>query len=238
MYELSGKVRYSEVDKNSRLTWPALLNYFQDCSVSHSESLGVGVEYLEKNCMAWMLTSWLVEVNEMPRLNTPVRVQTWPYDFKGLYGYRNFRLLGEDGRVYACADTTWALIDTGSGRPLRVSKELAEVYGLDPRLPMEQGERRILIPETYEQQEPIRVQRYFIDTNDHMNNEKYVMVAQEFVPADFQIGCMQADYKRAAVYEDVIVPRVTAEEDRITVNLVSEEGKPYSVVKFCRAGEK
>ena len=45
MYEFDSTVRYSEVDSKGQMTWLALMDYFQDCSVFHSESVKLGVEY-------------------------------------------------------------------------------------------------------------------------------------------------------------------------------------------------
>ena len=36
MYEFDSRVRYSETDAQGRMTWLALMDYFQDCSVFHS----------------------------------------------------------------------------------------------------------------------------------------------------------------------------------------------------------
>ena len=40
-YEWKCRVRYSETGVDGKLTLPALVNYFQDCSTFHSESLGL-----------------------------------------------------------------------------------------------------------------------------------------------------------------------------------------------------
>ena len=96
MYEFDSRVRYSEVDAKGRLTWLALMDYFQDCSVFHSESLQVGVDYLAKNHIAWVLSSWQICVNHMPRLADVVTTQTWAYGMKSFYGYRNFAMKHSD----------------------------------------------------------------------------------------------------------------------------------------------
>ena len=44
MYEFDSRVRYSETDAQGRMTWLALMDYFQDCSVFHSEAVNLGVE--------------------------------------------------------------------------------------------------------------------------------------------------------------------------------------------------
>ena len=44
MYEFDSRVRYSETDAQGRMTWLALMDYFQDCSVFHSEAVNLGVD--------------------------------------------------------------------------------------------------------------------------------------------------------------------------------------------------
>lgn len=53
MYTFDSRIRYSEIDRSGRLSIPAVVDYFQDCSAFQSEELGVGVEYLanKKTCM-------------------------------------------------------------------------------------------------------------------------------------------------------------------------------------------
>ena len=47
-YTFRSKVRYSECDREGRLTPFSVINYFQDCSTFQSEDLGVGVKYLSE----------------------------------------------------------------------------------------------------------------------------------------------------------------------------------------------
>lgn len=237
VYEMDGNVRYSEVDAKGRMTWLALLSYFQDCSVFQSEHLNMGIEYLAGHHMAWVLSSWQVRVEEMPQLADEIHVQTWAYDFKGFYGYRNFALNNAEGKRLAYANSIWVLIDTESGRPIRVTQEIGDAYGLEKPLELSCPERKMQMPETYEQKEPVRVQKYFIDTNQHMNNEKYVMIAQEFVPEHFQIEEIRVEYKKAAMLDDILYPRVTIEDQSVVTVLTDENGRPYAIVKFIRRKE-
>lgn len=238
VYEMNGNVRYSEVDAKGQMTWLALLSYFQDCSVFQSEQLNMGVQYLAEHHMAWVLSSWQVRVDEMPYLADEIHVQTWAYDFKGFYGYRNFALNNAEGKHLAYANSIWVLVDTESGRPLRVPQDMGDAYGMEEPLELSATERKIRVPENYEEKEPVRVQKYFIDTNYHMNNEKYVMIAQEFVPEHFQIEEIRVEYKKAAVLDDVLYPRVTIEDHEVVTVLADENGKSYAVVKFLGRKEE
>jgi acyl-ACP thioesterase len=232
MYEFDSRVRYSEVDSKGELTWLALMDYFQDCSVFHSEQENLSVEYLAEHHIAWVLSSWQICRNRMPRLAEQITTQTWAYGMKGFYGYRNFVMKDGQGETLAYANSVWVLVDTQSGRPVRVPDEMGERYGIEPKLPMERAPRRIALPEAYEERETLSVPSFFIDTNQHMNNSHYVEVALGFVPEDFVIREVRVEYRRAAKEGDLLCPRVGSTAYGMVTTICDEEGQPYAVVEF------
>lgn len=232
MYQLKSKVRYSESNKNSRLSYYALFNYLQDTSTLHSESLGEsGADLLEQN-MAWIISFWQVCIEEMPRLSEDIVVSTWPYQTKGLFGLRNFQVENGVGRQIVKANSIWVMMDVRTGRPIRITEEVSSHYPDEPKLDMDYCDRKIPIPQNYESKEPIRVSEYFIDTNRHMNNAKYVMVAENFLPDDMHVREIRVEYKRPALFGDLLYPRVTKAENEFTVVLADEEGNAYATVLF------
>ena len=77
-FEFDGRVRYSEIDHQGTMTLPALVNYFQDCTTFHSESVGLGMERLREEKKAWVLSYWQVIVERYPKLNEKITVGTFP----------------------------------------------------------------------------------------------------------------------------------------------------------------
>lgn len=232
MYQLKSKVRYSEASAKSRLTYHALLNYLQDASTLHSEELGEsGAELFEQN-MAWVLSFWQICIEEMPKTSEDICVKTWPYSTKGLFGLRNFCLENAEGEQIVKANSIWVLIDPRTGRPIRITDEVSSHYPDEPKLEMDYCDRKIMIPDTYEEMPAITVPKYFIDTNNHMNNAKYVMAAEEYLPEDFYVKEIRVEYKTSAVLGDIIVPRVTLKEKEATVVLADAESRPYATVLF------
>ena len=232
MYQLKSKVRYSEANEKSQLTYHALLNYLQDSSTFHSEELGeTGAQLLEQN-MAWILSFWQICIEEMPKSSEDICVNTWPYHTKGLFGLRNFCVENAKGAQIVKANSIWVLIDPRTGRPIRIPEEVSSHYPDEPKLDMDYCDRKIAVPDVYEEMPAIRVPKYFIDTNRHMNNAKYVMVAEEYLPEDFAVREMRVEYKKAAVLGDVIVPRLTMEDKKATIVLTDADGKTYATVLF------
>lgn len=232
MYQFDSRIRYSEVDKECNLTLTAMMNYFQDCSVAHSESLDRGVRYLSENHMAWVLSSWQICCDNMPRLFDEVTVSTWAYDMKAFYGYRNFTMDRKNGERLAYANSVWVLVDTLTGRPVKVPEDIINEYGTSPQLEMECSSRKIKVPADMEAGAEMVVPKFFIDSNQHMNNEKYVAIAQELLPAEFKIKEIRVEYKKEAKLGDAIRSSVKKTDEGIVAVLADTEDKPYAVVQF------
>jgi acyl-ACP thioesterase len=238
MYSFDSRVRYSEVDEKQQLSITAMVNYLQDCSTFQSEDIGRGLTYLEAQHKAWLLSSWQIVIERLPKLGEKIRVSTWPYEFKAMYGYRNFMIEDSDGVPLVKADAVWFLYDTESGRPLKVQPEDIRGYytGEHERLVMPEAPRRIRIPETFLTGSPLTVMAHHIDTNHHVNNAKYIEIARESLLqiADCrdepELRELRVEYKKAAVLGDVMIPHITKEDDIYTVVLSSTEGQPYAVV--------
>ena len=112
MYSFESRIRYSEVDQNQELSVTGIINYLQDCSTFQSEDLNLGVTYLQEHHRAWWLSSWQIVIERYPRLGEEIIVSTWPYDFKGIYGYRNFTICDKKGHYLVKANSIWFFFDT------------------------------------------------------------------------------------------------------------------------------
>lgn len=232
MYIFNTRVRYSEVGRDERLTLNGIVNYFQDCSTFHSEDIGLGIQYLRGQKRAWVLSSWQLVVNKYPKLGDEIQVGTWPYDFNGFYGSRNFVMNDKEGNHLAYANSLWIFMDTEKGRPAKITEDMFIGYQLEPRLEMDYASRKIGGPAGGQTGASFPVRKYHIDTNNHVNNGQYIQMAAEFIPFDFKINQMRAEYKRAALYGNMIIPRVHEEENVYTIALCDELEKPYAIVEF------
>ena len=232
MYSFDSCVRYSEVGEDKKLTLNGMINYFQDCSTFHSEELHVGVGKLEALQRVWVLSSWQIVIDRYPSLCERIRISTWPYQFQGFLGWRNFTMTDGDGRMLAWANSLWTFLDTQTGRPARVPEEFENAYGLEERLDMNYASRKLPMPKGGETGDPFAVQKHHLDTNHHVNNGQYIQMAREYVPEDFRIRQMRAEYKKSALLGDMIYPVTAFEDGRYTIGLCDELGKPYAVVEL------
>ena len=231
-YTTEGRIRFSEVDHTRRITLPGIVNYFQDCSTFQSEDLGLGIMHCSERKRAWILSSWQVVVERYPEIGEKIQTSTWATDFKGLFGERNFCMTDAEGKKLAYANSVWAYMDMKKGRPVRPSAEEVDPYGSGEPLEMDYQPRKIKLPESAVKKEPFAVRKYHIDTNEHVNNCQYVQMAMEYIEHTGDIRQVRVEYKNSAVYGDIIVPKVAAEETRTVVELCDESDRIFATVEF------
>lgn len=232
MYSFESRIRYSEVDENGILTAGSAVNYLQDCSTFQSEDLGVGVKFLKEHQAAWILNAWQIEFSELPRLGEWVITGTWAYDFKGIYGYRNFQMKGRDGRELIKANSVWVYFDLAQGKPAKAAEEDVKGYEMEERLEMEYLPRKVVVPEGGVCQEPIVIGRHHIDTNHHVNNGQYIQLAQDYLPQNLKLERLRAEYRKAALLGDIMIPRIVQTEQSYIVVMEDEQGKAYVNMEF------
>ena len=131
----------------------------------------------------------------------------------------------------ACANSVWVYMDIEKGRPAKPGEDETKAYGEGEPLKMEYAPRKIALAKDAEPMDAFPVRKYHIDTNEHVNNCQYVQMALEVLKERMEVR-QRVEYKRSAVYGDVIYPRTAYEKDRSVVELCDEAGKPYAVVEL------
>lgn len=238
MYTFHSRVRYSEINKKKELDLFSVVNYFQDCSTFQSEALGIGMQFLEERNHVWLMHAWQVIVNRYPSICEEIAVSTWAYDFKAMYGYRNFLMQDKAGETLAYANSIWVLADIHSGRPVRITEEDSGRYPLEAPYEMTYAPRKITLPQEMQEEPAFLVVRSDIDTNGHVNNGQYIRMAETYLPDDFTIRQMRAEYRTPAVLGDRILPRTAYGNSPDTgdlchtVALCRADGQPYAIVSF------
>lgn len=232
VYTIESRIRFSEIDHTRRITLPAIINYFQDCSIFQSEEIGYGFSYLDEHKKAWVLSYWQIDIKRYPVLGEKIKVSTWATGFKGIIGERNFCMKDEEDMIIACANSLWVYMDVAKGRPAKPDAQEIEAYGTSKPLEMEEMSRKIELAENVTELSPFPVRKYHIDTNEHVNNCQYVQMAKEAMSEERVIQQVRVEYKKSAVYNDIIYPKIGTEAERTVVELCDVAGKPYAVVEF------
>ncbi len=231
-YEFLSRIRYSECDQHEKLTLEHLADYFQDCTVFHDAEVGLGMHYWAQKHQMWVLTSWKILIFRRPICGEMVKVRTDAILCKGFKGLRNFTLRDENGHMLAAAFSKWALLDTLTGRPVRILPEEGDAYGRTEPLPIDTDNGRIEVPEEAASLDPIEIQVHHLDSNRHVNNAQYIRMVEGCLPKGFEVRSMRVSYHRSAALGDTIYPKISVSEHQVTGVLADAQGEPYVYFEF------
>lgn len=232
MYELKTKVFYSDIAEDGLAHPHQLMDYLQNCSVLDSESIGKGALKLHETGFAWIVSSWNIEIDRYPEFIEELTIRTWPYAFDRLYGHRNFDILDSQGIEIVRADSLWVMINIEKEMPKKLTKEDIEGYIIGERIDMAPMERKLPMIDAGDKLEPFRIRRMDIDTNSHVNNARYIAMAEEYLPKDRLPKTVKVMYRRAAKFGNKIFPVVKKQEEKLMVDLCDSEYKPFVSVEF------
>ena len=229
-YEFTARVRYSESDEHEQLSLGHALDYFQDCTIFHSDYAGLPLEYWRERNAFWVITSWKILLKRRPDLLEDIIVRTDATLLRAFRGLRNFTIRSAGGELLIAADSSFALLNLATGVPMKILPEEIEAYGIAEPLPITADRSRIEIPEI--SGEPIEVQHFHMDPNHHMNNAHYLQFAMSFLPEGFEPRTVRIAYHKAALAGDLLYPAFVTDEHGMHGALVDKEGEAYALFSF------
>ncbi len=219
------EVRSFMVDRNSRLKLNYLTAIIQEAAWKHAEHLDFGIEYMQKNSVAWMLTRLRVHMNEYPVWRDELIIETWPKDIDGLCYVRDFYIKSNLGKILGAATSYWLLVDLTTKRPTlpdphtHFLTQNKNRHGLDLRLVKIKADCKKLAG---------RVVAGFgdIDLNNHVNSNKYVEWITNILPEDHlgkgMVRTLQMNYVHEVLLGEEIFMFT---ENRLEENALIVEGK-------------
>lgn len=234
-FEKKFEVRYSELDSmtgNAGLI--SVVSYFQDTTMAQTEML-MRDEKARKEAgkFLWYLLSWQVKIMRYPAHGEKLTARTWATKFNGVYGYRDFDLCDENGEKIAAASTVWVALEPSSGRMKKCTPEIAAFYGVSSERAFEAEEPwKMAIPKETQEVAEFEIRHSDIDTNKHVNNVNYVIIALDAVNPDKPVTDLRVNYKKAAVFGDRICISTQREGGSQTCLLSSPQGDVFAVVRL------
>jgi medium-chain acyl-[acyl-carrier-protein] hydrolase len=232
-------IHYYEVDIHKKALMTSIINYLGDMAMYQSEILGVGIDHLKENDLAWVLYKWDIKMNTYPLLNETIKVQTSAYSFRRFYAYRKHEIIDEKGNIIGHANSVWILINLSRRRPVRIMEGMYEAYGIEDskNAPIEIEDIQAI--SQVHSEKSFQVRYSDIDTNMHVNNVKYVAWALETLPKDivlnYELKNIKVTYEKETRYGETIKvsTEVIREENKIICRnkIINEEGSNLTLLE-------
>jgi len=225
-YKMEFEVHYHEVNPYERATPLTILHYLEDAAISHSESVGQGIERLKAQKQAWILNEWHLQMDRYPVLGEKVMIETWSAGFERFYGTRDFLITDKHQKIIGRATSLWIFYNTERKRPSRIPPDFLEAYGVDLTRAIKEPLGQYQIEEGDQEgeiEQIFTVRRSDIDTNGHVNNANYLQWMLEVVPEDiylnYHLAALKITYKKAATYGSSIRSKCVFPSQRVKTSV-------------------
>jgi medium-chain acyl-[acyl-carrier-protein] hydrolase len=239
IYEKEYEIHYYEVDYKRRALITSIVDFLGDIATKQSEELGIGIDYLTENKLAWVLYKWNIDMHKYPTYGEKVKIRTCPTSMRKFYAYRTFEIFNVDGEHLGKAETVWFLINREKRRPVRINEDIYKFYGVDLKdeslLEIEDVEK----PVNINSEKMFNVRYSDIDTNQHVNNSKYIAWAIETVPMEvvlnYTLKNIKVTYEKETTYGEavrVFTETKNEENDIVCLHKIEDtEGKELTLLQ-------
>jgi acyl-CoA thioester hydrolase len=143
------KVRHHELDSLGHVNNATYLNYLEQAAIDHAAAGGFPEDALREVGGVFVARRHEIDYLQPAKANDLLRVVTWPvelgaarairaYEIRRLPaqpfetplidGIRNPSEIGIEGDLIAQAQTVWAFVDTETGRPRRMPREIVSEF--------------------------------------------------------------------------------------------------------------
>lgn len=230
-YSYDFRLPFIYTDANRCLTVGGALDLMQDAADAHTLSV-VSEDYIANSHRIWILNSWLVYFDHPCSFRDMLTMTTWSAGAKRMFAHRNYIISNAEGIPCVRARTHWFLVDSDTMAPVRITDHDIQFYRSLPPLEMDDPGRKIAIPAELTEEPAFPVRRFMLDPYGHVNNAWYVKLAAEYLPEDFTVRRLRAEYKAAAHPGDTFLPLVSRTEHLVTVVLAASDRSPHAIIEF------
>lgn len=124
-------VRHDELDGFGLVRASAPLRWLAQLAADASAAAGFGAEWYDAQGLMWLVRRTMLELVRPLERGERLVLRTWVEDFRRVRSHRAYELCeAGGGAVVARGRTDWVLVDTGSGRPVRVPAAVEEAFGV------------------------------------------------------------------------------------------------------------
>jgi len=233
MFEITRQAGTSSVDVKGMLTIASAVDFMQDCSIFHIDSMKSLSDFLAKKNIRIFIASRQINILRMPKYGESLKIRTWIFDISRARAYRNTVILDENENLCCSSFIIGAFVNVISGKAVLLPDQLIKKVPLYNKLDMDYLDRKIALPKINpEKSSPLTVLRYHLDYNNHVNNSKYISIASEYLEENTDISAIRIEYKTPAKYKDTLVPFIYKLHKSTIIDLCASSGASYATVEF------
>lgn len=232
-------IHYYEIDNKERALISTIMNYLTDICTIQSDEQNVGIDYLLENRRGWILTQWHLKINRYPTYKETVTVSTQAHSFYKYYAYRKHFIKDSQDNLIVDGESTWLLVDLDKRRPVKIEEQMYDAYKISPNENDRFKSANFKHLDSWDSEAKFNVRYSDIDTNEHVNNVKYISWIIESVPMDitanYEMKELTVCYKKETNYGHTVTVHTACEQTEggyiCKHNIVNEDGEDLTLAE-------
>lgn len=194
-YHIEYKVLSSDVDPHRRLRLSRLFTLLQEAAIAHTEALGFGRKKTLDRGFLWVLALQEIQVSRLPLYDEQIALESVPGETMHTLYPRYSRILNDAGNELLNVSSIWTLIGEADRTMAAPERTGVLIHGID--VPWKPAFPRT--PRSASDDSPGNwtVPYSMTDLNGHLNNARYLDLAEDAMPAALRarrLKRIQAEY--------------------------------------------
>lgn len=176
VFVLDASVPYGDVDRDERLLLSGVFKLLQEAAIRHANVHDTGTRAMTSRGEAWVLNRVAVTIDDYPRHEDNLRVETWSMGVTGFRGYRDYRVKAGE-RTSITASSLWLYVNVRDRALARVPAEIVERFPKGEGMPFVPDLEKMKLeppPPELAQTTTITTRYSDVDGMRHINNTAYL----------------------------------------------------------------
>lgn len=204
------ELRYFEMNKFGEAASTTILTLLEETAADHCHAINHSLYDLEKQNIGWVLLSGIMTMERYPVYKEKITIRTWLSEYSTIKGIRENIIYDENKQIIGRAKGLWVFFDIARRRPIQIFDSIKEKWSFSPEICIDHDITRKIKPvETNIHVKKFKVNHYDVDTNEHVNNIRYLQWLVESVSEEiidhYDLQSIDGRFVAEAHYGDTIM---------------------------------
>ncbi len=209
-FEKQFELRYFEMNKFGEASSTTILTLLEETAADHCYSINHSLYDLEKQNIGWVLLSGIMIMDRYPSYKEKIIIRTWLSSYSMIKGIRENIIYDEKMNIIGKAKGLWVFFDIIRRRPIQIFDSIKErwSYCNDESINHDIT-KKIKIMDSLAHIKEFKVNRFDVDTNQHVSNIRYLQWLIESIPEEiidnYYLYSIDGRFIAEAQYGDTIM---------------------------------
>ena len=213
------------VDYEKKVKLSSFMNWFQQCSVRHTEELGMGRHMTFDKGFLWVIISEHILINRMPEYDEEIVIESTPGMTLHYFFPRNIVIKNKNGEILVKANALWALIDKNTRQFIDPSENGIIINGINRDTDVVPV-IKLKVPELHKKK-TFTATYSMVDINGHLGNTHYMDLMNDIM--------FENDGKLEIKEATILFKKEIPMKNRFVIKYEKIDGKYYFQSKYFEA---